>query len=218
MFYQTEHSEALRLGDVVEGYISTVPTILNPCKPGSLAAQLCTISVRMPSYSIIISPCCSIEKGIIMLTPLIRLENNMFKHPYICEEPNRINSRVEPQYTVPPEVWDRPDFAEEKSRRLAAGPVYIFLEYFVYDANEIFKEYTVPMKGKDNIQTRYYMIDFRNIYSLRCDMIKRNISESEGPLIESKHLELSVSTRALLRQKLSYYFYRPAPEDAALIS
>ena len=218
MFYQTEHSEALRLGDVIEGYISTVPTILSPCKPGSLAAQLCTISVGMPSYSIIISPCCSIEKGIIMLTPLIRLENKMFKHPYIREEPNRINSRVEPQYTVPPKVWDRPDFVEEKSRRLAAGPVYIFFEYFVYDANEIFNEYTVPMKGEDDIQTRYYMIDFRNIYSLRCDMIKRNISESERPLIESKHLELSISTRASLREKLSYYFYRPAPEDADPIS
>lgn len=218
MFYQTEQSEALRLGDVIEGYISTVPTILSPCKPGSLSAQLCTISVGMPSYSIVISPCCSIEKGIIMLTPLIRLENTMFKLPYIREEPNRINSRVEPQYSVPPEVWDKPEFAEEKSRRLVAGPNYIFVEYFVYDAHEIFNEYTVHMMGEDNIQTRYYMIDFRNINSLKCDMIKRPISESERPLIDSKHLELSVPTRAILREKLSYYFYRPAPEDAALIS
>jgi hypothetical protein len=218
MFYQTDQSEAIRLGDVIEGYISTVPTILSPCKPGSLSAQLCTISVGMPSYSIVISPCCSIEKGIIMLTPLIRLENRMFKLPHIREEPNRINSPVEPQYSVPPEVWDKPEFAEEKSGRLAAGPNYIFVEYFVYDAHEIFDEYTVHMRGEDNIQTRYYMIDFRNIYSLKCDMIKRPISESERPLIDSKRLELSVPTRAILREKLSYYFYRPAPEDAALLS
>jgi hypothetical protein len=142
----------------------------------------------------------------------------MFKLPYVREEPNRINSRVEPQYTAPPTVWDSPEFAEEKSKRLAAGPSYIFLDYFVYDANEIFDEYTVPMREEADIQTRYYMIDFRYIYSLKCDMIKRSISESERPLINSKRLELSVSTRALLREKLSYYFYRPAPEDAAIIS
>lgn len=216
MFYQADTSNALRLGDVIEGYISTFPTVLSPCASHSLPEQLCSINVGMPSYSVVLSPCCSIDKGIIMLTPLVPLDNKLFKLPYIRQQPTRINSRVEPQYTVPPAVWHSTEFAEKRSKRMAAGPTYIFLDYFAYDANNIFDEYRVPLKGQDDIQTRCYMIDFRSIYSLRCGMIKRQMSESDRPLTDSKRLELSVPTRALLREKLSFYFYRPAPEDQAL--
>ena len=64
------------------------------------------------------------------------------------------------------------------------------------------------------------MIDFRKIYSLNCNMVKREseLTEADRPLIESKRLELSVDTRKLLRDKISYYFWRPAPEDAAILT
>src|SRR3972149_3484321 len=194
MFYHTEHSPILRLGDVVKGYISTRPTIKKPYPFTKITEQLGTINVELPSYCVVLSPCCSNDSGIISLTPLIKLDNKILKVPYFKEDPTRINQEVEPKLSVPPYVWDRPEFQEERQRLLAKGPGYVFNDYFVYENNDIFVEYTADMKEEDNLTTNYYMIDFRNIYSLLCNMIKRerDLTAADTPLIESKILELSV--------------------------
>lgn len=220
MFYQTHHSEVLRQGDVVEGYISTRPTITSPRPFTKQTEQLCTVDIEIPSYSVVLSPCCSIEDGVICLTPLIPINNKILRNDHLREDPTVINAIVKPEYTAPSYVWNKPEFQEEKLKRLAAGEGYVFNYYFAYEGNDIFQYYTVDIRGKDNITTNCYIIDFRNIYSLMCDMIKRQsaLTDHDKPLIESKRLELSVETRHLLRNKLSYYFWRPAPEDEALIS
>ena len=56
------------------------------------------------------------------------------------------------------------------------------------------------------------MIDFRNTYKLCCDTIN---SAKDAPL-KTKVLQISVETRKELREKIAFYFGRPAPEDEAL--
>ncbi len=219
MFYISEHSSVLRLGDVVEGYVSTHPTIISPCASITQSGQLANIDIALPAYSVVLSPCCSIDSGVICLTPLIEIDNKILRPPFFKEDPTRINEKVEPELSLPPSVWNNVDFQGAKQKLLAKGQAYAFGDYFVYEKNDIFSEYVVNMRGEDNIVTKYYMIDFRKIYSLMCDMIKRSsdLTDDDRPLIESKRLELSGDARLILREKLSYYFYRPAPEDAALI-
>lgn len=219
MFYQKDFSEVLRLGDVVKGFVSTWPTIISPQSSFDQYRNLCSVDIEVPSYSVVLSPCCSIDEGVVCLSPLIGLNNKIVKIPYFREDPTRINSVVEPDYSVPPSVWERPEFQQEKLKRLAVGPSYVFYHYFVYEANDIFKPYSINMRDEANIETNHYMIDFRKIYSLNCGMVKskKNLTDEDKPLIESKCLELSVGTRSILREKLSYYFWRPAPEDEVLI-
>ena len=219
MFYERDFSEVLRLGDVVRGFVSTQPNITSPQLCDNEYRNLCSVDIEVPSYSVVLSPCCSIDEGVVCLSPLIELNNKIFKIPHFREDPTRINSLVEPHNSVPPSVWDNPDFQQEKLKRLAVGPTYVFLHYFVYEANAVFKPYNIAMKGEANIETSYYMIDFRKIYSLCCSMVKSKdkLTDRDEPLIKSKCLELSVDTRLALREKLSFYFWRPAPEDEALI-
>ena len=63
------------------------------------------------------------------------------------------------------------------------------------------------------IETNYYMVDFRNTYKLYCDKIK---SPEKAPL-ESKCSQLSVQARSELRDKISYYYERIPKEDKILL-
>ena len=219
MFYQKEHSKTLRLGDIVEGFISTRPTMERP-NPLPSKNKVGIIEIELPAYSVVLSPCCSIDSGTICLTPLIEINNKIFKSVYLREDPTRLNKTLRPELAIPSDVWNRTDFKEKKEQLLVKGPGYVFDDYFVYEQNELFTEYTVNMKNESNIKTNYYMIDFRKIYSLMCNMIKRegDLKEEDKPLIQSKRLELSVESRKVLREKLSYFFGRAAPEDLALIN
>jgi hypothetical protein len=220
MFYDTKLSKILRLGDIVKGYISTCPTIIIPDPFTNITEQIGTIKIECPIYSVVLSPCCSNDNGIISLTPLIKIDNRIMQIPYFKEDPTRINQKVSPELAIPPYLWDKPDFQVKKQEFLAKGLSYFFFNNFVYEQNDIFNNYAINMIREDNITTNYYMIDFRNIYSLKCNMIKREIklTPNDEPLIQSKKLELSVTTRAILREKLSYYFFRPAPEDDAILT
>ena len=71
----------------------------------------------------------------------------------------------------------------------------------------------VHKKQGKNIETNYYMADFRNTYKLYCDKIK---SSEKAPL-ESKCLQLSVQARSELRDKISYYYARIPKEDKILL-
>ncbi len=220
MFYNTEHSSVLRLGDVVKGYISTRPTINRPDPFTTITEQIGSINIECPTYSIVLSPCCTNNEGIVSLSPLIRINNKIMQIPYFKEDPTRVNQQISPEKSIPPKLWDRPEFQEKKQMLLAQGLTYTFLDNFIYEQNDIFDKYDINMKDEVNITTNYYMIDFRNIYSLLCNMIKKesDITSDDSPLIQSKKLELSVTTRLILREKLSFYFYRPAPEDDAVLT
>lgn len=214
MFYDKNIDNVLRFGDVLRGYITITPNIKIPFLTPSDLNEGYNVNINLPIFSVIISPCCSIGDGIISLIPLIKLRNTFFNNPYFTEDLTRLNREMEPQLAVSPYVWNGLSL-EEKQRRLQEGKKgkgYTFLEIFIYEKCDLFPEYTVDMRQGENIQTNYYMIDFRNTYKLYCDKIK---SPEKAPL-ESKCLQLSLQTRAELRDKISYYYARIPKEDEIL--
>ena len=214
MFYEKNIDSALRFGDVLRGYIAITPNIESPILTQSALNEGYNIDINLPIFSVIISPCCSIGYDIISLTPLIEVRNTFFKNPHFTEDLTRINREMKPELAVPPNVWGTLSL-EEKEKRLQEGKEgkgYAFLENFIYEECNLFPKYTVDIRQGENIETNYYMIDFRNTYKLYCDKIK---SPKEAPL-ESKCLQLSLQTRAELRDKISYYYARVPGEDKAL--
>ncbi len=96
--------------------------------------------------------------------------------------------------------------------------LYTFDNLFVYAEDLRLKSYNVTVR-KDEFESRYYIVDFRNMTKIKCDCI---VSENERVgnydtllkiAMASKILELSIDTRASLREKLAYYYRRPPKED-----
>lgn len=197
--------EALRFGDVLKGYILAATNIDEPNLNNNYK-----IDINLPTYCIVLSPCCSIGDKIISLSPLIGLNGAFFKNPYFAEDLTRINRKMQPQEAIPPKVWENLPI-KEKEKRLEEGYAYAFLEFFVYDKHELFPNYTVNRK-EENIETNYYMIDFRNAFKVSCEKI---ITPKNAPL-ESKFLQLSIKSRSELRDKLAYYYARVPKEDMLL--
>lgn len=214
MFYEKDIDNALRFGDVLRGYITVTPNIKSPILMPSDLNKGYNIDINLPMFSVIISPCCSIGKdNIIAFTPLIEVRNTFFNNPYFKEDLTRINRKMEPQLALPPNKWNSlPPEGKQKHFQDAGkdGKIYTFLHIFIYEGCDLFLKYPVNMKQGENVQTNYYMIDFRNTYKLYSDKIK-----SKAPL-KSRCLQLSRQARAELRDKISYYYARVPKEDEVL--
>lgn len=210
MFYQDNMDNALRFGDVLRGYIAITPSIKGPILAPSTLNEGYNIDVNLPIFSVVLSPCCSIGHGIITLTPLIKVRKAFFDNPYFLEDLTRINRKMEPEQTVPPNIWEKFP-SEEKQKHSEEGYGYTFLELFIYEKNDLFPKYTIHRK-RENIETKYYMINFRNAYILNCEKIK---TPEDAPL-DSKCLQLSLQARSELRDKIAYYYARIPKEDKIL--
>jgi hypothetical protein len=165
------------------------------------------IEVDFPKYCAILSPCCSIGEKVLCLSPLIKLRQKFFDNPYFVSDFTNINRVMNPQQTLPPAVWDGL-LAEERIKREAKGPAYSFIELFVYQQCEWFPSYRVDRRD-GQVQTNYYMIDFRNIFKVSCESV---LKPDKVP-IDAKLLQLTTETRSQLREKISYYFSRVPQED-----
>jgi hypothetical protein len=211
MFYAEETDNCLRFGDVVRGYILPNITIKEPILSFKSESHNYTIDVEMP-YSVVLTPCCSIGESTISLTPLINVRSDFFKNPYYAEDLTRINRLMKPQQSLSPDELEK--FSpEEKQISLAKGINYALLNLFIYEENEIFKKYTLRKR-----EITYYMIDFKNIYTIKCAMVKRpeKAKPEDAPIIESKVLQLSIQARSELRDKIIYYYSRIPEEDEIL--
>ena len=203
MFYEETPDMALRFGDILEGFILAASTIKEPTP----TIKKYEVSIDLPIYSVILSPCCSIGDKVISLTPLIEIKGSFFDNPYFAEDVTRINRKMKPEQTVAPHVWDKfpPD---QKQKRLNEGETYAFLSMFIYEKHDLLPIYHIKL-GQRIINTNYYMIDFRNTCKVNCDKI---ISPERAPL-ELKCFQLSVRARSELREKITYYYSRPLKED-----
>lgn len=206
MFYQEKMDKALRFGDVLKGYVLAASSIEEP-----ILNKDYKIDINLPALCVVLSPCCSIGEKTISLSPLIELRGSFFDNPYIAEDLIRINRKMEPQQSVSPQVWEERFSPEEKQRRVEVGYAYAFVELFVYEKNDLFPKYTIHRR-QGNIETNYYMIDFRNSHKVSCEKI---ITPENAPL-ESKVLQLSIRTRSELREKIADYYARIPKEDRVL--
>ena len=210
MFYEEKLDDILRLGDVVRGYISANPSIKEPISSSQSEEYSYKIDIGLPNYCVVLTPCCSIGNGMLSLTPLIRIFGSFLKNDYFEEDLTRINRRMEPKQTMTDDEWSKLT-DEQQQRRLAEGINYALLQYFIYEENGLFQKYTLKKYEISN-----YMVDFRNIYTIKCPMIKRpeiTCPKNAPEIIESKVLQLSVQARSELRDKISYYYSRPPKED-----
>ena len=211
MFYESVNSKILRLGDVVKGYISPSTKIKQPFL--SLENSIYhnyTVNFEVPRFSVVLTPCCSIgEYNMICLSPLVELKKDFFKNPYLIEDFTRINREIEPDKAIAPDDWQKKS-PQEQQTELARGKAYMEYYLFIYAPNDSFPPY--ERKGQ---QTQYYMVDFRNMPTLKCDLIKsrENTSEEDTNILASKWLQLSIQTREELRMKLANYFGRRPAED-----
>lgn len=159
MFYKQTMDDMLRFGDVLKGYTLAASNIEEP----NLSKNY-IVDINLPSYCVVLSPCCSIGEKTISLSPLIELRGSFFDNPYLNEDITRINLKMQAEQSVIPNIWKKLT-TEEKQKRLNVGYAYGFVDFFVYEKNDLFLRYTVNRKD-ENIETNYYMIDFRNIYKL----------------------------------------------------
>lgn len=204
MFYEDNHDNALRFGDVVKGYVLSNTKLQSPIYESDFKYN---IDIELPFFSVILTPCCSISDKIITLSPLIKLRPSIFDNSVFENDLTCINRPMSPQDSVPLDVWNQ-FTPEEKQKRLLEGEGYAFKELFVYERNKLFPVYKLKRKQR-NIETNYYMIDFKNVYKVNCDRI---IDPKNSPL-DSKHLQLSIKTRSELRNKVSNYYSRIPIED-----
>lgn len=205
MFYTNVPDGALRFGDVLSGYFSTTPVIDRPNIKGS--ARNYNINVVSPAFCAVMDPCCQIGHGLISLSPLTKVRSSFFDNPYFEKDLTNINRKIDPQQAVSLAIWEGfPD--EEKMKRLQVGKTYAFVNLFVYARHDLLPSYVVNRK-KGNIETNYYMVDFRNIYNVHCLAVE---SSEKAPL-ESKVLQLSLEARSQLRDKISFYYAQIPEED-----
>lgn len=221
MFYQPELEEELRFGDVVKGFVFAVPQVNEPILSLDDEPNY-SIDIALPRFSVVLTPCCSIDNKTISLSPLIQLRIKFFENPYFSEDFTKINQLVPPELALPPNTWKKIR-EEEKQRRIISGPEYQFLQLFVYAPSPEFPgllpKYTLSRRdqksetGFHQVETDYYMVDFANIHRINCDKINRG-----SPIPPNiKVLQLSVYTRKELRDKISAYYTRMPAEDEILL-
>jgi len=207
MFYiDSLEQDKLRFGDVLEWGLLAAPFVERTVQTDI------RLDINQSLFSIVLTPCCSIDNNNVCLSPLIEVLQSFYDNPYFVSDLTRINRKMNPQDTVSPEIWE--SFGEAvQENRLKEGNVYGLLEFFVYESNDLFPKYTVNRIQGSNIETNYYMIDFRNVYKINSKSLKspRNI------LLKSKILQLTPETREDLRLKMGSYYSKPTKEDLCFL-
>lgn len=211
MFYATpeETQRVLRFGDVLKGYPLTTPNILEPILEHHISSY--DINVNLPIFSVVMDPCCQIGYQSISLTPLLKIRIKFMSNQFFADDLTRINRKMEHKQTMPTFAWDEMN-EEVQMERLKEGNVYTLYNFFIYEKHDLLPKYEL-IKKDSKIITNYYMINFRYNYRLQCDKIN---SPEDAPMLESKILQLSLGTRAELRDKMASYYGTPPKEDIEL--
>ncbi|MGV8123499.1 MAG: hypothetical protein AB2L14_27415 [Candidatus Xenobiia bacterium LiM19] len=209
MFYTDEPGAILRFGDIIQGFVCAIPNIEQPFSDH--LEKSIKIDVSFPTFYSSLTPCCSVGDSIITLTPLKKIKSGFYSNPYFIDDFTRINREMEPNQSVPPQIWDSETFKCEREKKLKKGKAFAFLETFVYEGHALLPNYTIKTPSKETVETNYYMIDFRDVFQVRCKKI-----EKSAP-IDTKILELTAEAREDLRQKISFYYSRQPDEDRVLL-
>lgn len=207
MFYIQSPSKALRFGDIVRGFVAATPNIVHPNISGESEKSAFSLDVSHSQFSVILSPCCSIGNKVISLAPLIKILPSFLRNPYFGHDLTNINRKMDPDQTLPPDIWDQlPD--QVRQEKFAMGRAYAFVDYFIYSSHELLPKYVLNRKEGD-ISTNFYMVDFRQTYQVKCEKVN---NPTDSP-IDAKYLELTVSARKELREKIADYYGRTPQED-----
>lgn len=204
MFYSQNISNALRMGDIVQGFILGAAHQQEP----KTSPHDYQVSLRSPLFSVILTPCCSIGERTLTLAPLVVINPKWLDNTYFAADLTNINREMNPEQTVSPEVWQKlPEV--ERTRRLEESRAYALVEWFVFPPHPALGTYKVKRGGAE-IEVDHFAIDFRSAHRVECEAV---VNTKQVP-IAAKVLELGVEGRTELRNKLSGYFGRVPQEDA----
>jgi hypothetical protein len=210
VFYDPNPAEVPRMGDVVMGFHNVTLKLGSSLDRdfGDLH-----IAVTHPRHLAILTPCCSIEKEVVSLAPLVPLPWAVFQNPYFVEDLTRINRLVPPDKAIPPMAWDNLP-SDKRKQRMDGGNAYVWAEMFVFEANDLFPKYEIR-RGNEKRESNAYMVDFKGIFRVESKAINR---DSNRELVKLRLLQLSVQARQDLRDKLAAYFARvPAEDETELV-
>lgn len=209
MFYvKGSFDNTLRFGDVINGFQYFMPNFEE--FPDLLDSNI-KIEITRASHFVVLTPCCSIERGSITMVPIKEVLYKFFDNPYFTEDLTVINRKMPPEKAVSPKIWQENLTEEQRNKRILEGPKYSFGEYFIYEKDDLLPVYEIKYKDKPTgINTGYYMIDFKDIFTIKSSKIVKYIKYPR------KILELSIETRAELRTKISEYFTRVPEEDQVI--
>jgi len=228
MFYSDSIEEKLRLGDVLEGYLSTTPSIENPL--GEAPDTSYRIDVNLPEFCVIMDNCCHIGAGTILLSPLVQIEHHFWDTPSLADNILRINSLAMPQELMHPEQWNKLS-ADSKREFLNVVPSYGHKRYFIYDKKASFTSYDVHREAQYRekidedtqlpiyeriaeekvFSTKQYTIDFKKLFRVNCRKISKSAMDKK--VLDSKIAQLTVETRNQLREKMAMFFGEVPLED-----
>lgn len=209
-FYSDRPESGLRLGDIITGFQATIANTHDPTRQPHCDL---TIEVNRPKYLVVLTPCCSIENKYFALAPLSNIRSGFLQNPHFVEDLTRINRKVQPELSVPPASWS--SFPpERKQKMIAEGTSFVSLECFIYAPHDLLEPYEVLLRAGTKQRVHSHMVDFKSIFRVNCNAIDRKKEVPAG----LKVLELTVSTRAQLRDKLANYFGRAAEEDSAILA
>ncbi len=204
-FYHESPGNSLRFGDVVQGFRVATPHVDDPACDKSSAWG---ITVDSPMYLAVMTPCCSIEKNSIALAPLVPIRPAFLQNKHFEEDLTRINGKVPPELSVSRYMWENKLSNERREELQAKGPAYAFVDCFIFESHDLLKTYTLYRKPPaKTIDIGHYMVDFKDIYRVNCEKIKRGANAPAG----MKLLQLTVATRQKLRDKLALYFFGRQP-------
>ena len=207
MFYADGFSENYRMGDIVSGYSEIIPTYSKNKLSNELSLS---ISIIPSDWFVILTPCCSIENGIINIAPLKGIDTRFLSSEQLIENFLLINQPIPKRSAIGDIAFSK--LSIEEQFEIDNAPVeYAYIDKFVYDETTHLQEYKVTRKrGKDDvvtIMTGKYMISFKDAAKIQCDIFERNKA------IYGKVAELTPLTRQCLRDKMSYYYSRTPLED-----
>lgn len=201
MYYLKIPQKTLRFGDVVQGFILTYASIENPNDHREFR-----IDINAKDLCVLLTPCCSIKKGVINLSPLKRVPDPYFQNPYLAEDMMRLNRKMTRYDAMRPIAREK--LSPAQAEEMKSEKDFQFLDQFVYEGNDYFQAYEVKMHDGSNAKVSYYMISFKEIYKVEC----RHIESPENYPVESKLLQLSIDARRDLAAKVNRY-YRVPDED-----
>ncbi len=191
----------LRLGDIIIGFSYIMPTFDDFFN----AKSEFKLDIKDQNFFAVLTPCCSIENKIITLTPLRQIKYQLLSNSYFKEDLTRINRPIPAYKQYTDKAWD--EMSEEiKEEIMAKEPGYGFFENYFYSPHEALPEYILKYKKNPELPFKYYMIDFKEAFTITSKLIQRGMTYP-------KTLQLTIQARDELRNKLAYYFSRIPEED-----
>jgi hypothetical protein len=203
-FYLDPPTKELRFGDVVTGFQHPTVRVDTPDNTLDL-----TISVTRPQYFAVMTPCCAIELNSVSLAPLVQVRNAIvLKHPRLHDNLSLINVPFPPKEGLTEEQISKMD-TDKQAEVLSEAAKYTYLDCFVYEQNGFFPAYEVKRNSQTLATLQCRMVDFKSIFRVECSLIAREQDAPTGIKVS----ELTMTTRARLRDKLTYYFSRNGDEE-----